>query len=55
MSEELSKGGLKTEVSSKIWLVTFGGFEIYDGPDEEKAYAAYIKAGPYGRIWEIDG
>lgn len=39
---------------SKRWTVTYGGFEIYEGDDEEKAYDAYVDCGPYGRIWESE-
>lgn len=36
------------------YIVTFGGFVIYEGADPDTAYDTYRAAGPYGKIWEVD-
>lgn len=34
------------------YRVTYGGFTIYEGDNADDAYNAYLKAGPYGKIYE---
>lgn len=38
-------------MNGETYRVTYGGFTIYEGSDEDQAYNAYINAGPYGRIF----
>lgn len=36
------------------WIVTYGGWIIYEGDDEKKAYEEYRACGPYGKIKEVE-
>lgn len=36
------------------WIVTYGGWTIYEGDDEEEANEAYRACGPYGKIKEVE-
>lgn len=38
-------------MNGESYRVTFGGFTVYEGRDEDQAWNAYIGAGPYGRIY----
>lgn len=37
-----------------MWRVTFGGFTIWEGDDEDEAHEVYIGCGPYGNIMEVE-
>lgn len=36
------------------YIVTYGGFTLYEGTDMELAYDIYTKNGPYTRIFEVE-
>lgn len=46
--------GNKKEKWKMSWIVTYGGWIIYEGDDEKKAYEEYRACGPYGKIKEVD-
>ena len=35
------------------WIVRYGGWTVYEGDDEQKAYEEYRACGPYGTIREV--
>lgn len=46
---------MKESIKKKTWVVTYGGYVIYDGEDAEVAYEKYLIGGPYSKIYEDGG
>lgn len=38
-----------------FWRVTFGGFTIWEGVNEDEAEEVYRQQGPYGKIMYVCG